>query len=382
MSRTAAFAVFAAVAAIGAASAPPALCQPLTRDELETALKQRDQEIAALEKRIAALEAERGGEAMAAGKGVAAAAVGASDGPVVAAAAPGVSGGGEAELDDTALQALSRGLVERGALLLPKWGLEVSPSLAYSHSQKQGLVLVDTPEGISTVSDQRLRDDGLQGQLAVRLGLPWRSQLEVRVPFDWKRTASALGDGSEVRHSDSHLGDVELELSHQFLVENGWRPDLIGAVSWRFPTGRDPFSVPAVSIASGGGTNQVSGRLTALKTIDPLVVFSTLSYASNLSHTESFGRVRPGDSLGWQIGALLAVSPETSLSFGFAQEFKGRTQVDGRPIAGSDGVAAVAQFGLDQVLSSRALLDISLGLGVTRDAPDYVLMVSVPIRFR
>jgi hypothetical protein len=33
------------------------------------------------------------------------------------------------------------------------------------------------------------------------------------------------------------------------------------------------------------------------------------------------------------------------------------------------------------VLSSCALLDVTLGLGVTRDAPDYQVMVSVPIRF-
>ncbi len=377
MSNTAAFAIFAVATAIGIAPAAPALCQPLTREELEAALSRRDQEIAALEKRIATLEAERA--AATAPTTTAAQSVPPPPSAPVSSVAAGSAG---PATDETALQALSRGLVERGALLLPKWSLEVAPSLAYSHTQKQGLVLVDTPEGISTVSDQRQRDDGLQGQLAARLGLPWRSQIEVRVPFDWKRTASALGDGTEIRHSDTHIGDVELELSHQFLVESGWRPDLIGAVSWRFPTGRDPFHVPAASIASGGGTDQVSGRITALKTIDPLVVFSTVSYSANLSRDESFGRIHPGDSVGWQIGTLLAVSPETSLSFGFAQEFKARTSVDGRSINGSDGVGAVVQFGLDQVLSSRALLDVSLGVGVTRDAPDYVLMVSVPIRFR
>ena len=221
-------------------------------------------------------------------------------------------------------------------------------------------MLVDTPEGFSTVSDQRLRDDAVQGGLSAKLGLPWRSQFTVRVPYGWRREASALGDGSEIRHSQTH----------------------IGAVSWRLPTGRDPFKTPVVAIASGGGTHQVTARLSALKTVDPLVLYSTLSYAANIARDEPFGRVHPGDAVAWQMGALLAVSPETSLSAGFAQEFRGRTTVDGRPIAGSDGVAAVAQFGLDQVLSARALLDVSLGVGVTRDAPDYVLMISVPIRLR
>ena len=360
--------------AVGAAvaMAAPAMAQSVTTEQLLQALRQRDQEIAALEKRIAALE----GQQAAKGAKVAEAAP-----PVAAATSTAVQGISPGD-DEGALQALSRGLVVRGALLLPKGSFELSPGITYSHSQKQGLVLVDTPQGISTVSDQRLRDDSLEFATAARLGLPWRSQLQVRVPFDWKREASSLGDGTEVSHHATHLGDVDVELSHQFLVEKGSLPALIGAVSWRFPTGQDPFRSQVTSISSGGGTHQVTGRVTALKTIDPLVVFTTLSYSANLSREESFGRVHPGNSVAWQLGGLLAVSPDTSLNFGFAQQFKLRTSVDGMPINGSDGVAAVVQLGVDQVLSARTLLDVSLGLGVTHDAPDYQLLFSLPFRFK
>jgi hypothetical protein len=34
------------------------------------------------------------------------------------------------------------------------------------------------------------------------------------------------------------------------------------------------------------------------------------------------------------------------------------------------------------VISSRVLVDLSLGAGLTRDAPDYTFMISVPIRLR
>jgi hypothetical protein len=279
------------------------------------------------------------------------------------------------------LEALTRGLVQRGALVLPQWSLEVVPSLSYSHSQIQGLVLAETPEGVPTVSDQRQRDDSAEARVAVRLGLPWLSQIEVRLPVDWKRQDSALGDGTNVVNSETYVGDVEVELSHQFLTEKGWWPNLVGAFAWRFPTGQDPYGVPVANLASGGGVNTFTGRLTALKSFDPLVVFSTLAYSGNLGRHESFGDVHPGEVIDWQMGAILAVNPGTSLSFTFIQDFKGQTRVSGMPIAGSDGVAAVAQFGIDQVLSSRALLDVTLGVGVTRDAPDYQVMVSVPVRF-
>lgn len=357
---------FLAVVLGAALMAGPALAETVTTEELQAALRQRDQVIVELQQRVAALEARRAAPQ--------------ANIETISAAAP--SPAPAVEQDEAELQALSRGLVQRGLLLLPRGGVEISPSLAYSHSQEQGLVLVDTPEGISTVSSQRRREDGVEATLAARYGLPWRSQVQVRVPFDWKRDASALGDGSQVSNSDTHIGDVELELSHQFLTEDERLPALTAAFGWRFPTGRDPFDAPVVSVASGQGTNVVTARLTALKSLDPLVIFTGVSYSASLSRREHFGRVRPGDQLGWNLGALLAVSPETSLNFGFSQQFKGHTRVDGQPIAGSDGVAGVVQLGLDQVLSSRALLDVSLGIGLTDDAPDYQLLVSIPIRLR
>jgi hypothetical protein len=375
MNRIALVATAAATLLIGA---PATLAQPLTREELESALAQRDQEIAALEKRLAALEAKEAAQAAAP---TVVRTVAEPNAPATTASATASQGATPSE-DDVALQALSRGLVQRGLLLLPLWSVEAAPSVAYSHSQIQGLALVDTPEGITTVDSQRRRDDDVQGSLAVRAGLPWRSQVQITVPFDWRREASALGDGTEVSHSATHLGDLQLEFSHQFLVESGWAPDIIGAVTWRIPTGLDPYKAPIAAVANGVGTNGIIGRLTVLKTIDPLVVYSTLSYTANLPYRESFGRVHAGDAIDSQVGALLAVSPDTSLSFAFDQRFAFVTRVDGAKIPGSDGVAAVAQFGIDQVLSSRTLLEVTLGIGLTRDAPDYSLMVSVPIRFR
>jgi hypothetical protein len=266
--------------------------------------------------------------------------------------------------------------------VLPTWSVELSPSVAYSHTQLQGLVLVQTPEGIATVDDQRQRDDVVEGAITARVGLPWRSQFQISAPFAWRREDSALGDGTVVAHHGSGVGDVDLELSHQFLTESGARPSLVGAVGARLPTGSDPYRTPIASVATGLGTTQITGRLTALKTLDPLVLYSTVSYGANLPYKESFGTVHAGDNLDLQLGGLLAVSPDTSLSFGFDQQFRWDTRVDGKAIPGSNGVAAIAQFGVDQVLSSRALIDVTVGVGLTRDAPDYSIMVSVPIRLR
>jgi hypothetical protein len=361
-----------AAATCALAMATPARSQPLSRDELVAALKQRDAVIDALAKRVEALERER--------------ATAQAKAPVAqAAAAPAAAPpkqGASAVQDEAALEALSRTLVQKGGLVLRPWSVEVAPSFAYAHSDQQGLALVETPEGIPTVADQRLRNDDIRAVAAVRLGLPWESQLEVQLPYAWRRQSRALGNGSHAVNDGSGLGDIEVALSHQLLHEQDWRPDLVGAVSWRFDTGRDPFRSAVPTVASGSGTSSLGVRLTSVKSSDPMVFYSTLAYAHDWSVDESFGRVSPGDTLRLDLGAILAVSPATSLVFGVTQDFRGKTQVDGLSLPGSDTVASSLQLGVDRVLFRNLLLDVTLGVGLTRDAPDYVFQVSAPIRFR
>jgi hypothetical protein len=354
-----------------ALAATPACAEPMSPSQMLEALKQRDAAIAALEKRIEALERKRGTPATAPVSQ-------ASPAPLQAVVAPSVAQGSE---DPAEAEALSRALVQRGGLLLPAWRIEAVPSLSYAYSEVQGLTLVDTPEGISTVADQRLRSDSIRGAATVRMGLPWSSQVEMRLPYNWSRQSRALGDGRYVAQSGSGVGDVELSLSHVLAREDGWRPDLIGGISWRAPTGRSPLRVRVPAVATGGGAHALTGRLTAVKAVDPMVFFSTVSYEHSFSQREPFGRFRAGPSIGFELGAVLAVSPETTLSLGLAQDFRGKAGVDGMSLAGTDGVASVFQVGVGRVLSPRVLLDFTLGVGLTREAPDYSLQVSTPVRF-
>jgi hypothetical protein len=367
------------VAACILAVSSPATAQPLSREDLLAALKQRDEVISDLTKRVEALERER-----AAARGTAPPpAVAPAPAPPAAppVAAPPAQGGAKLQ-DEAALEALSRTLVQKGGLVLRPWSVEVAPSVAYSHSQLQGLALVDTPEGIPTVADQQLHNDGVRAVAVGRLGLPWDSQVELQVPYVWERQSRALGNGQHAVNTGSGLGDVSVQLSHQLLHEKDWRPDLVGAIAWRFDTGRDPFRIAVPSVATGAGTSQLAVRFTAVKSTDPIVFYSTIAYAHDWPVDESFGKVSLGDTYRLDLGGILSVNPATSLVFGLTQDFRGKTQVDGTSLPGSDTVASTLQLGVDRVLFRNVLVDISLGVGLTRDAPDYVFQITTPIRLR
>lgn len=358
-------------ASYAALAAGPLRAQPLTREDLVQALSQRDRQIADLERRLAVLEAER----------AAAAAPPAATIPPPQAAAAVTPATAPAD-EEAELAALSRALVQRGGLVLAPGRAEFIPSFAYANREVQGLALAPTPEGIPTVADQRLRNDQLRATAGLRLGLPWASQVEVRVPYAWIRQSRTLGEGTHLVNDDAGIGDVELALSHELFREKGWRPDLTGAISWRFPTGRNPFRADVAAVAPGNGVHEVGARLTALKSSDPLVFFATLSYAHDLPAHASAGTIQMGDAIGLDLGAVLAVSPATSVTFGLSQEFRSRSQIDRQGAPGTDTTASSLQIGFDRVLTPRLLLDVTLGVGLTRDAPDYALQVSLPYRFR
>lgn len=354
-------------------AAGPLGAQPLTRADLMQALADRDRRIGDLERRLAEVERQH------ATTPAAAPPITTLPTSTATQPAPSAAGGSDEEAE---LAALSRTLVQRGGLVLPPWRAEFIPSFGYANREVQGLALAPTPEGIPTVVDQRLREDQLRATAALRLGLPWASQVEVHLPYAWLRQSRTLGDGSHAVDEGAGIGDVELDLSHQIFRESGWRPDLLGALSWRSPTGRDPFRASVAAVAPGTGLNEFRARLTALKSSDPMVFFGTVSYAHDLAADEPAGRVQTGDAIGLDLGAVLAVSPETSVTFGLSQEFRARSQVDGVGAPGSDTVASSLQLGFDRVLTPRLLFDLTVGVGLTHDAPDYSVQISLPYRFR
>lgn len=279
------------------------------------------------------------------------------------------------EGEEQAATALELTLVQRGALLLPVWDAEIEPSVAYEHDSLDAVVLL--PEGqIGT----RTRSGTLDPAITFRLGLPWESQAEIRVPGSYARAESVVNGIRDVDESVG-LGDVQLTLSRQVLREEGWIPDLLASAVWQAPTGSDPFDIEPDGVALGSGFHEITGRLIAVKTRDPLAFFGSLFYTATLTDDKSIGRINPGDKVGFSFGTVLAVSPETSLTFSFNQQFTDELSLDGAEIPGTDQTTATLQIGAAVLVTPTTLLNVTAGVGLTEDSPDFQIIVTVPTRF-
>lgn len=353
----------------------------VTVKELREALAKRDAIIIDLLRRVKGLEArispgedarpsKRGG----ADPGGALREKSAQSAPIASGNAPQAPGPGQVVVDElTAQRALERSLVEGGALLLGAGQAEISPSFTYQHNN-----VSDTAAVGGFVANRNVERDTFDVGLDVRYGLPWESQLELSLPYRFvarDETTTVLGSNQLASgDSDGHgIGDIRLGIAKTLLRDvDGW-PDLVGRIAWDTGTGR--MTDDGVSL--GFGFNELSGQLTALWRQDPMVFVVTGGY----EYAFEKSGIRPGDEFRLFLGTNLAVSPETSLSFGLDQVYRSDIEVNGDRIDGTDQLASSFTFGASMIIGPRTLLQLSGGIGLTNDAPDYSIGVSVPIRF-
>ena len=355
----------AASVLLGMAGSPASAEAPALTTALLRKLDERDASILELQERVAELERERaasGGSPKPRTSGQASATHGAP--PSVRA--------GVLQVDEAAAErALERSLTQSGALLLPAGVAELQFSARYDRTEQSTPALLLQDGQISVGSIDSRRND-YTASLSLRVGMPLDSQLELTAPYrSSHQSAVELFDGAtslETRSRVSAAEDVTVGVAKTLHREQNWVPDIIGRLSWNAGNG---------SATLGGGFNRVRGGLTLLKRLDPLVFTGNLYLETAMERNG----VRPGSQTGLSIAALLAASPETSLSAGIDQVVSRRTRVDGVRVPGTDQVSSMLMLGATTVISRHSLLSLSVGIGLTRGAPDYSIGVSVPVRF-
>ena len=316
--------------------------------------------------------------------------------PNNSAAAPRPDMEGYNEEDRKARAVLDRALIQRGGLLLPSGTLELETSASYYNASSDAISI----EGFSilpvlvvgNIVSDRVRREVALSSVTARLGLPWNFQLDIRTPYGYEQVRTVTADNKETSQRSIGLGDVQIGLNRQIAREHGKIPDLLANVSFKTKTGKDPFGLGNNEIALGTGFYSAQGRLTAVKSSDPMVLFGSVSYAYNIAAGKMIpapenathqilAHFEPGDMSGFQLGGVLAVNPETSLSLGWDQTITRGLTVEGVRIPGSYLVGGTLRLGGSYIYSPGKIVDLSLGIGLTRDVPNLQFTVGVPLRF-
>lgn len=286
------------------------------------------------------------------------------------------SDAGRLEVDEVAAErALERTLVQSGALLLPRGRMEFVPTLSHLVSETVLPVSVDMSSGAVVTGETTRRIAALD--LVARVGLPGDSQLEIGLPYlsinEEIRVDVAGITLAEQDQTASGTGDLRLGVAKTLLRESGWRPDIVGRLTYGFGNG-DQL---ADGVLLGGGFEYLNASLSFVKRRDPLALFFSLDYTD----TWEENGMDPGDAYSVSLGTALAVSPESSL-FGSVRytTFSG-TRVDDLEVPGSDAELASISLGLSTILRRGQLLNVFSEIGLSDEAPDYSLSFSLPVQW-
>jgi hypothetical protein len=358
-------------------SQAPAQEQDLTRDELLDLLKERDAAIIQLQHtvnqlmtRMDTVERSMDPDPV-------------SQSPVLqpAAGVPATTtepkGFAKLEVDEEAAQrALERTLIQGGALLLPRWRMQLTPSITYSLNER------DFPVVIATGDEQLLGSNAIErtvvdANLGLRMGLPFDSQFELSIPYRWvnEETTTSL-QGVTIGQSDERSGNgsdgFEIGLAKTLVRESGWRPDIVGRITWGSGSG-DRIDDDVIL---GGGFETFGGSLSFTKRSDPLVFLGSLNYQT---FSEEDG-IEPGDQFSFSFGTAMAVSPTSSLFATLNNQFIDRTTLGSEQIGGTDFSSISLGLGASTVVSKRVLINLTTGIGLSENAPDYSIALSASMQ--
>ena len=296
-----------------------------------------------------------------------------------------------------ATQALDQALIVRGGLLLPSGMLEIDNTTSYysassDHLNVNGFALLPILV-VGDITSQRVREDYLLPSFTTRLGLPHKLQMDFVIPYGYELIRTVDATGAQTSASNFGLGDISAGVSRQLTNEHGNVPDLLANVRFKSTTGADAFTLTSSEVALGTGFNSIQGSLTAAKSSDPVVFFGNLGYTYNMpaGHTVSandptnpgatrVGHFNPGGAVGFQLGSILALNPELSMTVGWDQRYTRATQLDGTDIPASYLVEGTLRLGTSYMYAPGKIVDLSFGVGLTPDTPNLQFSVGVPFR--
>lgn len=191
--------------------------------------------------------------------------------------------------------------------------------------------------------------------------------------------------------STNNIGDISLTTRWQPLpyVPGKVSSTLFGSLTTK--TGVSPYEIDVQrELSTGSGYYSLSGGASFSKVLDPVVLFSSASIAYNQKVT-GLNQVRgarlltsvdPGMSYSASGGFAYSLSYDISLSMSVQLSYSDKTTLqfsDGSKAVATAQMNGFLSISLGTRISDTTIINTSLGMGLTPDAPDFSLGLSLPI---
>lgn len=189
------------------------------------------------------------------------------------------------------------------------------------------------------------------------------------------------------------LGDIGLGVRWQPHEFRRGRPSMTYTANLRLPSGKSPYKVDAnQGLATGSGVTTITGGVNVNHIVDPVALFGSvnLSYstdAKDLNQIRSgrmLTRVEPGLSFSFGLGFAYALSYGITTSLSIQESISERATLhfaDGSSVRTRLQTSGILNLGLGYRISPKTTINVTAGIGLTDDSPDFSLSLSAPLSF-
>ncbi len=286
--------------------------------------------------------------------------------------------------------------VDQNYSLIKKGAFSVQYGHSFSYSSADSILLSSQSVGSSPIDVSRDARYTHSTSLSGSYGLSNNLTLGVSLPFV---STVRRGSTNQDKAEDDGLGDISLSLRWQ-----PW-PVRLGAANTTFsgslvlPTGTDPFEIDTENtVATGGGSYAASISANFNKSIDPIIAYGGISLSqafdrSGLNQqrgTRFLQKVDPKMTFSYSMGIGYALSYGVSLNMGFQHSFGSRTVLtftdqsseestsNSSSLESIGGHSALFNISAGFRTSPGTVMSVNVGIGLTRESPDFVLGISLP----
>ncbi|MEQ1122881.1 MULTISPECIES: putative pilus system protein FilC [Acinetobacter] len=253
----------------------------------------------------------------------------------------------------------------------------------YYRDTRIDLALSDSSSQLNRLRVEEDANHTLTNSFTFQYGVLDNLTLSATVPFVAK--SEIIKD-----KTTAGLGDISLGARWEpFPLKQGRLPlVLFGSVSTK--TGDSPYEIGIDELSTGKGYYSVGVGASTRKYIDPVVLFASasanygfkesgLNQARGSRILESFD---PGISGGFSFGFAYSFNYDVSLTMSYQQSFNMNAEFqfnNGESYKSPDQSSGMLSFALGVRVSPDTIVNGTVGIGLTEDAPDISLGLSFPL---
>ena len=282
---------------------------------------------------------------------------------------------------------------DRQYSLLKSGRVATNYDLNYTYISTESInVGLDTTGAIDLFKIENTRSHTFTNSVAVDYGLLDNLTLSGTFPLVSKFTQSDQYGGIV-----TGLGDMNFSARYQPFVQTPGGPTFTFTGSVGLPTGRSPFrTIAGANLSTGSGYATGTLGVNASQVIDPVALFGSVNFTmspgvnhlSQKHDNTTLTSVHPGKTISWGAGFTYALSYNISTSVSFQESVTTGSHITyldssnvSTPRSTAQQTAALLNFGLGVRVSPKTTVNLSAGIGLTTDSPDFSLGLNVPLTF-